>query len=121
MVDEPDMRRYPNSNDVAMRDGCQSGGFAVTSFHLPSNSRVKVGGGFALLTSDTFPIAGCPFTIGPAPHPCVTIQWMLPAVRVKVNGTPVLLETSVGLCMAADQVPQGAAIVSGVQIRVKGT
>ena len=44
----------------------------------------------------------CPFTIGPSPHPCVTIQWTAPAQRVKVDGQPVLLSTSVGLCKAAD-------------------
>jgi len=85
-----------------------------------TNTGAKVGGNYALLISDTYIIAACPFTLGSSPHPCVTIQWMAPAQRVKVNGNPVLLQTSVGLCKAADQLVQGPALVTGVQTRVKG-
>ena len=85
-----------------------------------TNTRVKAGGGFALLATDTCTITGCPFTIGTSPHPCVTIQWQSPAQRVMVTGKPVLLQTSTGLCQAADQAVQGNAIVSGIQTRVKG-
>jgi hypothetical protein len=97
---------------------CPHGGMATP---VPSNTRVLVGGAPALLVSDTFLVAGCPFTIPPgSPMPCVTIQWTVPAVRTKVNGTPVLLQTSVGLCLAATQAPQGPAMVSGVQTKVLG-
>jgi hypothetical protein len=34
---------------------------------------------------------------------------------------PVILQTSVGLCLAADQAPQGPVIVSSTQPRVVGT
>jgi hypothetical protein len=97
---------------------CPHGGVATV---VTQNRRVKVSGSYALLVSDTFTIAGCALNIAGVPHPCVTIQWLNEARRVKVNGTPVLLQTSVGLCKAADQVPQGPAIVTGVQTRVKGT
>ncbi|MFO0952903.1 MAG: hypothetical protein U0835_17485 [Isosphaeraceae bacterium] len=97
---------------------CPHGG-TVTA--VTANAHVKVGGAFALLSTDTFTVAGCPFILGLVPHPCVLVRWTLPALRVKVNGTPVLLASSVGLCVAADQAPQGAAVVSGVQTKVKGT
>jgi hypothetical protein len=87
---------------------------------ITSNTRVKVGGGYALLVSDTYLVAGCPFVLGSSPHPCVTIEWMAPAQRVRVSGDPVLLQTSIGLCKAADQFVQGVALISGVQTRVKG-
>ncbi len=71
--------------------------------------------------SDTYPIAGCAFNVSSAPHPCVTVRWLAPAVRVKVGGQPVILQTSPGLTQAADQAPQGSPIVVTGQVRVRGT
>ena len=97
---------------------CPHGGRASV---VNTNTRVRLSGNYALLATDTYTIAGCPFTLpSGAPHPCVTIQWTAPAQRVTVNGNHVLLQTSVGLCKAADQLVQGTALVSGVQTRVKG-
>lgn len=88
---------------------------------VTANSRVRAGGAFVLLVSDTFPVAGCPFTLpGPKPSPCVLVQWQLPAQRVTVNGQAVLLETSIGLCKSAEGLVQGTALVSGVQTSAKG-
>jgi hypothetical protein len=97
---------------------CPHGGQGTV---VNTNTRVKVGGGFALLSTDTCTIAGCPLNVSGAPHPCVTVQWQSPAQKVKVMGKPVLLQTSTGMCKAADQAVQGTAIVSGVQTKVKGT
>jgi hypothetical protein len=97
---------------------CPHGGTASV---INTNLRVKVGGGYALLAPDTYLIAGCPFFLGPSPHPCLTIQWMAPAQRVRVIGQPVLLQTSIGLCKAADGLVQGVALISGVQMSVKGS
>ena len=97
---------------------CPHGGQATVA---TTNFKVKVGGNFALLATDVMTIAGCAFTLpGPKPSPCVTIQWSAPAQTVTVNGTPVLLQTSVGLCQSAEGAPQGPAIVSGVQTKVMG-
>lgn len=97
---------------------CPHGG---TGSVINTNTRVKVDGNFALLSTDTYTIAACPFTLpGPKPSPCVTVQWTAEATKVKVVSKPVLLETSVGLCKSAEQVVQGTALVSGVQTRVKG-
>jgi hypothetical protein len=94
---------------------CPHGGVATV---VPSNTRVKVGGAFALLPTDTFTIAGCAFSLPSGPSPCVTIQWAAEATRVKVGGTGPLLATSVGLCKAATQAVQGPAVVTGAQTRV---
>jgi uncharacterized Zn-binding protein involved in type VI secretion len=87
-----------------------------------SNTRVLLGGQPATTVADQFPIAGCPFTIpsGP-PHPCVAVRWVVPATRVLINGQPAVLQTSAGLCQAADQVPQGPPTVIATQLRVTGT
>ena len=97
---------------------CPHGGMASV---VNTNTRLKAGGNYALLSTDTYTIAGCPFTLpGPKPQPCVTIQWQAEATRVKVAGRPVLLQTSIGLCKSAEQVVQGPALVTGVQTRAKG-
>ncbi len=71
-------------------------------------------------SADQFPIAGCPFTVPPGtPQPCVKVQWMGPATRVKVNGNPVILFDSVGFCLNPAQAPQGPPVVS-TQNRVTG-
>jgi hypothetical protein len=97
---------------------CPHGGQISTT---SSNTRVKAGGQFLATSADTCLIAGCPFVSGTNPHPCVKVQWLVPALRVKINGNPALLQTSTALCLAADQVPQGPPQVTVAQKRVKGT
>lgn len=99
---------------------CPHGGNAST---ISSNTRVKVSGMPVATLSDTTLVAGCPFTVGPPtkPQPCVKVQWLTPAVRVKVMGNPVLLKTSTGLCQSAEQIPQGPPNVVATQVRAKGT
>jgi hypothetical protein len=96
---------------------CPHGGLATA---ITTNTKMRVDGAFALLATDTFTIAGCPLNVSGAPHPCVTIQWVNEAQRVKVDGNPVLLQTSIGLCKAADGLMQGPAVITGVQTRVRG-
>lgn len=88
------------------------------------NTRVKVGGQAVALVNDTFTVSGCPFQVpaGPTtkPQPCVTLRWVRPAARVKVNGQPVILKTSSGICQSAEQIPQGPPTVTTTQMRVKG-
>ena len=70
-------------------------------------------------------VSGCPFQIpvgaGTKPQPCIKIQWIKPALRVKINGQPALLQDSSGLCQSAEQIPQGPPQVVVTQMRVKGT
>ncbi len=70
--------------------------------------------------SDTSLVAGCAFTVGPQPMPCLRVQWLVPAVRVKVMGQPALLPTSTGLCLSPVQAPQGPPVVTTNQPRVVG-
>ncbi len=88
---------------------------------VPATTRVSVGGLPVAVASDVTTIAGCAFNVSGAPMPCVTVQWLMPATRVAIAGTPVLLSTSVGLCQAATGAPQGPAQVSGFQTKVRGT
>lgn len=90
---------------------------------VPSNARVLVNGQPVTTIADQYLIAGCPFTLpaGPTPMPCVRIQWLTPAMRVLVNGVPPLLQTSTGLCISAQQTPNGPPTVPVNQPRVIAT
>jgi len=90
----------------------------------PSNQRVKVGGMPVAVVADQTVVGGCPFQVpigtGTKPQPCVKVLWQAPATRVKVMGQFVLLQSSVGVCQSAEQMPQGTAIISTTQTRVRG-
>jgi len=92
---------------------------------VSTNTRVLVSGQPVATMADTFPIAGCPFQIpvgpGTKPQPCVQVRWLVPATRVTVNGQPVLLQTSTGICQSIEQIPQGPPTIVATQPRVIGT
>lgn len=94
---------------------CPHGGTVTMT---PTAVRVTVDGDPPLRMGDVGTIAGCPFTIGTTPSPCVRTEWMMPANRVKIEGAAVLTHTSVALCISAASAPQGTAITSGFQTRV---
>lgn len=96
---------------------CPHGGMAQL---ITSNTEAKIDGAFALLLTDVHPIVGCPFA-PVAPSPCISIRWLTGAVQTKVHEVPVLLMTSVGLCLNALQAPQGTALVVQAQQRALGT
>jgi hypothetical protein len=85
-----------------------------------TDTKVRAAGDFVVRSSDTFIVAGCPFSLGPVYHPCMTVKWVQPALRSKAVGDFTLTEESVGLCQAADQAVQGTVLVNVVQPRVKG-
>ena len=97
-----------------------AGQVSVTS----ANSRVRVSGQPVATLNDSYMVAGCPFQIpigvGTKPQPCVTVRWLEPALRVRVNGQPAILNNSLGLCQSIEQIPQGPPMVATTQMRVKG-
>lgn len=90
---------------------------------ISANVRVKVDSAFAALATDQFVIAGCPFQIpfgtGTIPSPCLTVRWLVTDMRAKVNSTPTLSRSSAGLCLNAQQVPQGPVSIVNTQVRVQ--
>jgi hypothetical protein len=95
---------------------CPHGGMVTA---IPGQSRANAQTPI-LRGSDTFIVAGCAFAIGPDPSPCVSVQWIQTATRVQAGGDFVLNEASVGLCLAATQAPQGAALIVQTQPSVGG-
>lgn len=104
--------------DVAARLTCPHAAQVTTS---PDQPRVKVLGQPVATAADASTVAGCPFTVGPNPSPCVTVEWLQPATRVKAGGQPVLLQTSLALARNPQQVPQGSPVLVAGQSRVRGT
>lgn len=87
---------------------------------IPSSGRVMIDNEPAITVSDQAIVSGCPFTV-PPPSPCIKVQWVQPAARVKIEGKPAVLQTSTGLCIAATGVPQGPPNIVNTQVRVKGS
>ena len=89
---------------------------------VSTNTRVLVGGMPVVTVSDTCLVAGCAFTVPPGkPQPCVRVQWLTPAVRVLVNGQPPILQTTTGLCLSPEQIPNGPPTIVATQTRVIGS
>jgi hypothetical protein len=87
---------------------------------VPGNARVMVSGMPVATMADNYLVSGCPFVVPVAvPQPCIRVQWLVPAARVMAGGSPVLIQTSTGLCMGA--APQGSPIIASAQTRVLAT
>jgi hypothetical protein len=98
---------------------CPHGGSVMLT---TSNSVAKAEGSPLLLLTDMHTVSGCPFVLPPGtPSPCLTVRWLVGALQTSVNGTPVLLQTSVGLCFSGLQVPQGPPMIVNVQQQAMGT
>ena len=110
-----------NSLNTMSALSCPHGGTVTIA---SANARVSAGGAPLALSSDTFTITGCPFQIpvgvGTVPSPCVRVQWILPDLRDKTNGSLGLSQGSAGLCLAATQVPQGPVGISATQSKASG-
>lgn len=86
------------------------------------NPRVMLSGMPVATMASPFVVGGCPFTLpAPKPQPCVIVTFTTPAVRVMVMGSPVILQTSTGICQSAEQIPQGPPTVVQTQPRVVGS
>jgi uncharacterized Zn-binding protein involved in type VI secretion len=86
---------------------------------LGGNPRVTLDGMPVATMADQYVVSGCAFTVpGPKPQPCLRVQWLTPAVRVLVGGSPVILQSSSGLCFSPENIPQGPPTVVATQPRV---
>ena len=102
-----------------MASAVMSSGTACTCLH-GAVVTMGAGGGRALTSgreittqADFCTVAGCP-----AVPPCVSVQWTTGASRVLLNGSPVVLHTSVGLALSAGQDVNGIVVVGAGDERV---
>jgi hypothetical protein len=95
---------------------CPHGGMVTAT---PGSTRATIDAPI-LRGSDTFIIAGCSFAPGSVVSPCVSVNWVQTATRVRHGGDFVLTEASVGLCVAGTQAPQGTILIASTQPKVSG-
>jgi hypothetical protein len=93
---------------------CAHAGTATPS---APNPRVMLSGQPSVTMAAPYLVAGCPFTTGTNPMPCVSAQWVVAATRVFSNGQPLLLMDSQAVC-----VPNGTPLMPVMaQTRVIGS
>jgi hypothetical protein len=97
---------------------CPHGGTVTIS---TTNTRVRAEGNPVVRSTDTCTIAGCPYTLGTMPSPCVRVQWDVHAERHESHGDPSLTLDSVGFCLSAAGGTQGTVVISSTQSRGAGT
>ena len=66
-------------------------------------------------------IAGCPFTVGPNPSPCVLVQWQSTSTTTTASGLAILTAASEGLCLSPADAPQGLAVLTPAQAAAVAT
>ncbi len=82
---------------------------------IDAGPRVRAGGLRVLTQHDPVVIAGCTL-----PKPCVKVRWMAASTKIFAGGRPVVLASSPGTGVAADEAPQGPVIIIGSQVKVQG-
>jgi hypothetical protein len=101
----------------------------ATTLSCPHGATIKVttknqkakAGDKLITDADTFIISGCTNqlpTTPPIPSPCVKVLWVLADLKVKVGGGSSLSSGSIGLCLAATQLPQGTVTIGSTQGKV---
>lgn len=96
---------------------CPHGGRAILA---TANARVTAEGAPVLIDTDIHPVVGCAFVVAAKPSPCVRIQWVAGAARVRI-GSASLVQSSIGLCYSPEGAPQGVAIVVNTQSKVSAS
>jgi len=92
----------------------------------PGQTRVQASDRFVATSNSALNVVGvCPFQVpvpgGTKPQPCITVRWSMVSTRVLADGKAVLLQPSLGtgpgICLSAEQIPQGPPMVSAMQLR----
>lgn len=96
---------------------CPHGGQGMIT---PSQSAV-VAGDTVCTEADQVTITGCPFTVGPNPSPCVSVQWQSASTATKAGGTALLTGGSQGLCLNPAGAPQGSVVLEPAQTAAVAT
>lgn len=93
---------------------CPHGGQATL---MTSNTHASALGTKILLESDVHTVAGCPFMVGQKYSPCVRIEWSCGAGKASVNGTAILVKSSIGECLNGEGATQGVATIVNTQLK----
>ncbi|QHC25863.1 hypothetical protein GR130_35255 [Streptomyces sp. GS7] len=98
--------------------GCPHGGRALSAAAGGAGGAdgVRIDGAPVASTADPFTVVGCAHVVAGRPQPCTSVRWMPGAAAdaVRVDGVPVLLDTTAAICFSAGLVPQGPPVVAFV-------
>lgn len=95
---------------------CPHGGMVM---HIPASfSGELVNGEIPMLINDIYVVVGCPNFMGGASSACTKVIWTTASTSYFINGVPVLIHTSTGICRNASGTPQGPPIVAAFQTSV---
>ena len=101
--------------------GCQCTHAAPATI-IPAQPRVLVSGQPVATMASQIVVAGCPFQIpvgaGTKPSPCIRIEWSAGASKMKVDGVPVLVRSSIGKCYSPEGAMQGIANIVNTQVKI---
>ncbi|WP_342781637.1 hypothetical protein [Streptomyces piniterrae] len=77
---------------------------------------MRIDGAAVSTAVDVFTVSGCPHSVDHLPQPCTSIRWTPHTDNdaVRIDGVPVLLDTTAAMCFSAGLVPQGPPIVASV-------
>ncbi|MBY8821607.1 DUF4280 domain-containing protein [Sphingomonas colocasiae] len=89
---------------------CPHGGRASI---IGGTVRVLAGGAPIATIGDDFPVSGC----ADIERPCIRIEWLASATRVRIGGRPPALQDGTGVALCAEG-SGGSAIVVSNQVRV---
>lgn len=84
-------------------------------------ARRATAGAQILTVGDTYLVSGCPLNVSSVPHPCVQVKWIAGALKATADGNAILTTDAQGLCVAADQVPQGPPVLTPAQTQAVAT
>lgn len=94
---------------------CPHGGTIIAT---TTNTRAQASGAYVVRSSDTFTVAGCPFSNGATASPCSQVVWATQSLKNAV-GDHVLVQDSQGMCMGPSGT-QGTALVDQTQTEGSG-
>ncbi|MEV0369969.1 hypothetical protein AB0I10_09115 [Streptomyces sp. NPDC050636] len=93
---------------------CPHGGRALST--AATSNGVRIDGAPVATAVDVFTVSGCPHAVDHLPQPCTSIRWAPHTDNdaVRIDGVPVLLDTTAAMCFSAGLVPQGPPVVAYV-------
>ncbi|AYN35125.1 hypothetical protein DUI70_4627 [Streptomyces albus] len=90
---------------------CPHGG-RVSAVSVPGSDAVLLDGTPVSTAGLTHAVTGCPHTVAGVRSPCALVRWTPETDGVRVDGVPVLLDTTLAQCFTAGRVPQGPPVVA---------
>ncbi|WP_419993645.1 hypothetical protein [Streptomyces boninensis] len=85
---------------------CPHGGRA----HAAGAGGLKLDGRPIATAATTYTVSGC----RQRPTPCTTVRFTPPRDGLRLDGVPLLLDSTPAVCLTAEGLAQGAATVTGV-------